>query len=165
MTATPFPERPNLEQLKHQAKDLLRAARDRDAGALSRFKILPAFASATDASLSGAALALHDAQSVIAREQGFESWNALREHVEDRTLAFDAAVDQFLEAATSERPDRAERLLELHPEIARANLQTRLSPPRRAASAAGSRCITSATRPSARDPQRVSTAWSRSRGV
>lgn len=126
MTATPFPERPNLEQLKHQAKDLLRSARDRDAGALSRFKILPAFASATDASLSGAALALHDAQSVIAREQGFESWNALREHVEDRTLAFDAAVDQFLEAATSERPDRAERLLELHPEIARANLQTAL---------------------------------------
>ena len=126
MTATPFPERPNLEQLKHQAKDLLRSARDRDIDALSRFTILPAFAHATDLDVSRAALALHDAQSVIAREQGFDSWNALREHVEDRTLAFDAAVDQFLEAATSQRPDRAERLLELHPEIARANLQTAL---------------------------------------
>ena len=126
MTATQFPGRPNLDQLKHQAKDLLRSGRDRDVAALSRFRILPAFAQATDADLSHAALALHDAQSVIAREQGFESWNALREHVEDLTLEFSAAVDQFLEAATSGRPDRAERLLELHPEIAAANLHTAL---------------------------------------
>lgn len=47
----PLPDSPDLDQLKRQAKDLLRAARDSDP----------------------AALALHDAQSVIAREHGFAS--------------------------------------------------------------------------------------------
>ena len=126
MTATQFPERPNLEQLKRQAKDLLRSARANDAAALARFRNLPAFASMSDVDLSRAALALHDAQSVIAREHGFESWNALRERVEDLTLEFGAAVEQFIEAATSGRADRAERLLELHPGITRASFHTAL---------------------------------------
>ena len=80
----------------------------------------------TDAELAAAPVALHDAQSVIAREHGFDSWNSLRDRVEDLTLAFDAAIDQFVEAATGERGDRAERLLALHPGIARANLHTAL---------------------------------------
>lgn len=124
--ATQLPERPNLDQLKHQAKDLLRAARDGDAGALRRFRILPAFARVPDAELAIRPLLLHDAQSVIARENGFDSWNALRERVEELSLAFDAALDQFLEAATDGRGDRAERLLALHPSIARANFHTAL---------------------------------------
>jgi ankyrin repeat protein len=126
MTATQLPERPNLDQLKRQAKDLLRSAREQDSTALRRFRILPAFADASDADLARTALALHDAQSVIAREHGFDSWNALHEHVEELTLEFHAAVDQFIEAATDERADRAERLLALHPAIARANFHTAL---------------------------------------
>jgi ankyrin repeat protein len=126
MTATQFPERPNLEQLKRQAKDLLRSARERNSEAFARFRILPAFSQSTGEQLARAPLALHDAQSVIAREHGFDSWNALRERVEDLTLAFDAAIDQFIEAATGERGDRAERLLALHPGVARATLHTAL---------------------------------------
>ena len=126
MTATQFPGRPNLDQLKRQAKELLRAAREHDTQALARFRVLPAFAGASDAELTRAAPALHDAQSVIAREHGFDSWNALREHIEDETLEFSAAVDQFIEAATSDRPERAERVLALHPGIARATLHTAL---------------------------------------
>jgi ankyrin repeat protein len=124
--ATPLPGRPNLDHLKHQAKDLLRDARDGDTAALRRFRVLPAFAQASDADLARRPLALHDAQSVIAREHGFESWKLLRERVEELTLEFGAALDQFLEAATDGRGDRAERLLELHPAIARANLHTAL---------------------------------------
>jgi ankyrin repeat protein len=124
--ATQLPGRPNLDQLKRQAKDLLRAARAGDAAALRRFRSLPAFARSSDADLAHRPLALHDAQSVIAREHGFDSWNALRERVEELTLAFDAALEQFLEAATDGRGDRAERLLELHPSIAAANLYTAL---------------------------------------
>ena len=45
MTPHPLPARPNLEQLKKQAKSLLRAAQERDAGAIQRFAALPAFAS------------------------------------------------------------------------------------------------------------------------
>src|SRR5262249_45199011 len=124
--ATQLPDRPNLDQLKHQAKDLLRDARDRDPVALRRFRLLPAFARVSDAELAMRPLLLHDAQSVIAREHGFDSWNALREHVEELTLAFDAALNQFMEAATGGRGDRAERLLALHPAIARANFHTAL---------------------------------------
>ncbi|MPZ21412.1 MAG: hypothetical protein GEV06_26490 [Luteitalea sp.] len=125
--ATPqLPERPNLEQLKRQAKDLLHSARVKDPAALARFRNLPAFGRYTDEDLARAGLALHDAQSVIAREHGFASWKALRDRVEELTLEFSAAVDQFIEAATGGRTDRAERLLALHPRIAGANLHTSL---------------------------------------
>ena len=99
MAAKSLPPRPNLDQLKRQAKELLQAGR---------------------------APALHDAQTLIAREYGFASWNKLREHVEEVTLEFDAAVNEFLEAATDGRGDRAERILALHPKIAAANLHTAL---------------------------------------
>ncbi len=126
MTARQLPSRPSLDQLKRLAKDLLRDARAKDLGALSRFRTLPAYAATSDAALTRAPLALHDAQSVIAREHGFTSWNELREHVEALTLAFDAAVVQFIEAATDGRTERAERLLALHPGIARASFHTAL---------------------------------------
>ncbi len=96
MAAKQLPPRPNLDQLKRQAKELLQA---------------------------GKAVALHEAQTVIAREYGFASWNKLRDHVEAVTLEFDAAVDAFLEAATDERRERA---VALHPKIATANLHTAL---------------------------------------
>src|SRR5213593_4023716 len=98
MAAKQLPPRPNLDQLKHQAKELQRSAQ----------------------------IALHEAQTRIAREYGFASWNKLRDHVEAVTLEFDAAVDAFLEAATDERRDRADRILALHPGIAKANLYTAL---------------------------------------
>jgi len=98
MTARQLPPRPNLDQLKRQAKDLLREAQRPQPGARARFCALPVFASVSDEALQQAALALHDAQSVIAREHGFDSWKALCERVEELTLEFDAAVDQFLDA-------------------------------------------------------------------
>ena len=115
MTARQLPERPNLEQLKRQAKELLRSARANDPVALERFRILPAFSNRTGAALERSAFALHDAQSAIAREYGFDSWNVLRERVEELTFGFETALDQFIEAATGGRSERAERLLALHP--------------------------------------------------
>ncbi len=126
MTSQPLPERPNLEQLKNQAKSLLRAARTQDPAALQRFQALPTRAGKSSADLSAAGLALHDAQSVVAREHGFKSWNALREHVEERSLSFASAVDEFVRCATAGASGRALRLLALHPGIAHANLYTEL---------------------------------------
>ena len=120
MSAKPLPPRPHLDQLKRQAKHLLQS------GERARFRAIPAFASVSDDALARAPLALHDAQSVIAREYGFDSWKALREHVEAMTLEFDAALGEFLEAATDGRHDRAERMLALHPGIEKANLHTAL---------------------------------------
>jgi len=124
--ARQLPDRPNLDQLKNQAKDLLRAARAQDTDALRRFRVLPAFVKRSDAELARASLGLHDAQSVIAREHGADSWNDLRERVEEATLEFASAADAFVEAATDARPDRAERLLALHPGIARASFEAAL---------------------------------------
>ena len=120
----PLPDRPNLEQLKKQAKSLLHAAVAGDTDARRRFGALPAFAGVPE--VPPGALALHDAQSVIAREYGFASWSALREEVEARALSFDAAVDEFVRSATGAAARRAERLLTLQPAIATATLQTAL---------------------------------------
>jgi ankyrin repeat protein len=117
MTAQ-LPERPNLEQLKKQAKSLLHDARAGDGAALARFRVLPA--------LDSRSLALHDAQSVIAREYGFKSWKELRDHVEERSLSFAAAVEEFVRCATGGASERALRLLALHPAIAHASLHTEL---------------------------------------
>jgi ankyrin repeat protein len=122
---TPLPARPNLEQLKKQAKALLRAAQERDAEALRRIAALPSFSSHSSDQIASR-VALHDAQSVIAREHGFESWGKLREEVEARTLTFDAALDEFVRCATGGASGRAERLLALHPAIASATLYTAL---------------------------------------
>ena len=124
--ATQLPERPNLEQLKRQAKDLLRSAKARQGDALARFRTLPAFAQHRDDARLAATVALHDAQSVVAREHGFPSWAALVERVEEMSLRFDAAVVQFIEAATEVQPARAERLLRLFPRITRATFHTAL---------------------------------------
>ena len=124
--ATQLPERPNLEQLKRQAKDLLRSAKARQSDALARFRTLPAFAHQRDDTQLAATIALHDAQSVVAREHGFASWAALAERIEEMTLQFDAAVVQFVEAATEVQPARAERLLRLFPRIAAAGFHTAL---------------------------------------
>jgi len=122
----PLPDSPDLEQLRKQAKDLLRAARAGDPTALTRFRVLPSLAHAGDDELARAPFALHDAQSVIAREHGFPSWNALRERVEELTLGIDDAVREFVEAATDGRTSRAERLLAQHPRIASATFHSAL---------------------------------------
>jgi len=119
MTSQQLPERANLEQLKKQAKSLLHAARSQDPAALKRLH-------AVLVGRSPNTFALHDAQFVVAREYGFKSWNELREHVEERSLSFSAAVDEFVRCATGGAQGRALRLLTRHPSIAHANLFTEL---------------------------------------
>ena len=70
-----LPERPSIEQLHKQAKELLRAHRNGDAAALRRFG-----AARPD---KAEAPSLADAQFVLAREYGFESWAKLKHHVEE----------------------------------------------------------------------------------
>jgi len=75
--ASRLPARPSLEQLRKQAKHLLREFRAGDASASSRVRaVLPRVID------SASALALADAQFVLAREYGFQSWAALVHHLE-----------------------------------------------------------------------------------
>jgi hypothetical protein len=71
MPSRHFPVRPNLDQLKHQAKDLLRALRRNEPDAVAAFReYLP---KAVDPS----ATKLADAQFVLARSYGLPHWPRL----------------------------------------------------------------------------------------
>ena len=78
-----LPARPSLEQLKKLAKDLVKAHVEKQPAALALIREhLPAAAGKTDEEVARYLFALHDAQSVIARQHGFPNWNALREAAE-----------------------------------------------------------------------------------
>ena len=75
--------RPNLTQLKLQAKELREAHRAGNASACTRIRNqLSRLVRSTDREVRAYALTLREAQFVIARENGFESWAALRHRVE-----------------------------------------------------------------------------------
>jgi hypothetical protein len=88
MPVRPLPPNPNLDHLKYQAKDLLKAHAGRDRGVAQLIREFhPRFAKSTDADIFAAHLTLSDAQLTIARESGFPSWPRLKQHIEKPTLA------------------------------------------------------------------------------
>ena len=79
----PLPPRPDLLQLKHQAKDLRKAYREGDNRAYARIReFLPRCASASEAEIGAGEFSLKEAQHVIACEYGFKHWEMLRAVVE-----------------------------------------------------------------------------------
>lgn len=97
-----LPVRPSLEQLRKQAKELLAACRLGDAAARERFHAVIARVPAD--------LTLADAQFVLAREYGFESWAALARHVEQVNPAglgrFERLAEEVAAAYTSADVER-----------------------------------------------------------
>ena len=104
-----LPEKPNLEHLKKQAKELLRGLQERDSAATRRFRSLAGFS-------EGANLKLADAQHVIAREYGFSSWPKLKEHVEAIAKALEPA-EMLSVAVCASDAGKTARVLESHPEL------------------------------------------------
>lgn len=84
-----LPSNPNLDHLKYQAKDLLKAhaAARRPEVAQRLREFHPRFARATDVAIFAAQLSLSDAQLAIAREYGFPSWARLKKHIAKPTLS------------------------------------------------------------------------------
>ncbi len=81
-----LPSNPNLDHLKHQAKDVLKEHSARTPGVAQRIREFhPRFSRATDAEIFDAQLRLSDAQLIIAREYGFPSWARLKRHIEKPT--------------------------------------------------------------------------------
>src|SRR5689334_13882498 len=96
---TSLPALPSLEQLKRQAKDLVKRFRAQEPDALHRVQSsLPRGAHSPDESVEAPGLSLSEAQLVIAREYGFPSWPRLKRHVESAHPDHDAAVEQFKRA-------------------------------------------------------------------
>lgn len=89
--AKTLPLRPNLEQLKKQAKDLQKEYKSGDANAYERIRLhLPRLAEKSDEEMLNERFVLQDAQHVIARLYGFSSWDMLSSAVK---TPFAALVD------------------------------------------------------------------------
>ncbi|MHB9130583.1 MAG: phosphorylase family protein [Armatimonadota bacterium] len=77
----PLSPRPDLHQLKRQAKELLKAQQNHQPEACQVFRHLTRFAKVADVEILQAHLTLAEAQFALAMEYGFPSWHALRQHV------------------------------------------------------------------------------------
>jgi hypothetical protein len=83
MPVRPLPNHPNLDHLKHQAKDLMRAHAARSIAAAQLIREFhPKFSGASDKTIFAADFNLASAQLTIARASGFTSWTRLKRRVE-----------------------------------------------------------------------------------
>ena len=113
-----LPSGPNLDQLKHQARDLLNLHKAGDAEALRRIREShPRLSQATEAGVRSARFTLSGAQLVIAREYGFASWPKLKQHVECARQQGTDPVEQLKQALRSDDAAGVSEILELHPEL------------------------------------------------
>jgi uncharacterized protein (TIGR03067 family) len=92
-----LPARPNLDHLRGQAKTLLAQLKAGDAAAARAFvEHLPAARGMKPDAFRTAKFRLADAQSVIARQRGFDSWSILAHHIEQlRGLEGDWRIDRL----------------------------------------------------------------------
>jgi ankyrin repeat protein len=102
-----LPTKPNLNQLKKQAKDLLRAFQADEATAVAEVR---ARHPEPIESLRSQGLRLNDAQLVLARSYGFDSWPKLKAFVDGFTMTrFVAAVQagdiECVRAMLRQRPE------------------------------------------------------------
>ncbi len=123
MDVKELPARPNLDQYKKQAKDLIKICASGDPDGVWRIKRNnPRLAKLSDEKFCKVALRLADAQLAIAREHGFESWPKFARHIDDLTRAtspvskFEAATDAVVAGDLA----TLEQLLREDPELARA---------------------------------------------
>jgi ankyrin repeat protein len=95
---------PDLDQLKRQAKELLRAFLAEEPEATAEVH-------AHYARPDLAAFALHDAQLVLARRYGFESWPRLKAYVDGVT------IQRFVDTVRANDLAQANRMLHTRPEL------------------------------------------------
>ena len=120
----------NLDQQKKQARELLRAIRAGNEDAVSRLRLRHSRWAASDAATVRQLVALHDAQFVLAREQGFASWPKLKAYAEPSSLSRHAhlfvadvawisdRVHGLLRTRQSAGPAALEQIREWHPRFA-----------------------------------------------
>ena len=76
-----LPNNPSLEQLKNQAKDILKAHKSGQDSACGTLKLLTKFEDDSDQEILSATVTLQEVQHALAMDYGFDSWDALRQAV------------------------------------------------------------------------------------
>ncbi len=103
-----LPERPDLEQQRKQAKELLQAFSAGEAEAQARVRAeLP----------DKQHITLADAQFVLAREYGFGNWAALKEHIDSRSEDKATPLERVHDAFRRHDAAAVRRLLLQHDEL------------------------------------------------
>jgi ankyrin repeat protein len=105
-----LPERPDRDQARRQAKELLRAARGGEGAALARLAAV------------SAPLTLAGAQLALARELGLQSWAALVREIDARNSAIPEDVVRFLSFSVNLQIGAAARMLHENPALAQSGL-------------------------------------------
>ena len=91
-----LPSKPNLRQLRNQSRDLLKAHQAAVPEAANRLRqALTELVDLADEEIFQNKLALKDAQRAIAREYGFETWAALKHHIESASERPDNPLQRF----------------------------------------------------------------------
>ncbi|MGH7717689.1 MAG: hypothetical protein ACREON_02440 [Gemmatimonadaceae bacterium] len=103
-----LPSRPDLEQQKKLAKELLHAFRASDREAIARIR---------DELPDKTEISLADAQFVLAREYGFTSWRELKSSIDRQTVAQRPPVERFKHAVRTGDAKALRALLERHAEV------------------------------------------------
>jgi ankyrin repeat protein len=138
MSDKQLPARPNLEQYKKQAKDLLKSHGAAEPDALNRIKRHhPTLHKLSLAEIPSARFTLTDAQLILAREHSFESWPKFAAHIETQRLIRTVAdlpdpVAAFIEVACVPRQsghgsgtlEHAQLILNRYPHLTTANIHT-----------------------------------------
>ena len=102
-------EQPDLDQLERQAKELLKAYRAGEAHAVAEV-------AAHDRRPQTETFALHDAQLVLARSYGFNSWSTLKAYVDGVT------VRRLADAVRAGDIRSARAMLEVRPELVHTDM-------------------------------------------
>src|SRR5271155_2785820 len=88
---------PNLENLKKQAKLTLRWHRERHYPVAAQIREhLPRFLNIPDSEILAASFKLSDAQEVVARQQGFDSWQALKTGLSKTSLKVKSSPSELV---------------------------------------------------------------------
>lgn len=132
MRTRSLPPRPNLAQLRLQANELHQEHRSRQLTAAARIGAHhPRFNGQPLQAVLDAAFALADAQLVVAREYGFDTWTRLKQHVNLADLVAQHRPHQRFEDAVAALDDgdvdRLRRLVSEDPTLVQA--RTNLDPP------------------------------------
>ena len=82
-----LPPHPNIDHLKNEAKALLKAHKKGETTTCKTLRLLHRFRDVSDEQILTAKLSLNETQFALALDYCFDSWNALKEHVESVSTA------------------------------------------------------------------------------
>ncbi len=108
----------NIEDMTRAAQALLRAFQAGEAGAIERVhKRLPQVKYGAREAAAAFPLTLKEAQTVIARERGAQSWGELRLRIKLREREYGQELDEFKRLVHAHEAAKLDELLTAHPEL------------------------------------------------